>query len=156
MDVAAAVATARDARATGAWGEAHAVLAPLAGELDADGLEQLATAAYMLGRDEEWVGAHERAHHLHLESGDVEQAARAAFWIGMSLALRGEFGPAEGWFGRAQRLLEEHGADSVVRGFLLIPYGIGLLSAGDFTVRLRAKGNTVALSPVTRVMACDS
>ena len=125
----------RDAYAARAWLDAHALLLRADEEepLAPPDLGLLATAAYMLGRDEEWVGAHERAHHLHLESGDVEQAARAAFWIGMSFALRGEFGPAEGWFGRAQRLLEEHGADSVVRGFLLIPYGIGLLSAGDFT-----------------------
>ena len=37
--------------------------------------------------------AHERAHHLHLESGEVEQAARAAFWIGLSFALRDELRP---------------------------------------------------------------
>jgi ATP/maltotriose-dependent transcriptional regulator MalT len=125
----------RDAYAARAWVDAHALLQNADDEepLEPPDLGLLATAAYMLGRDEEWVAAHERAHHLHLESGEVEQAARSAFWIGLSFALRGEFGPAEGWFGRAQRLLVEHGVDSVVRGLLLIPYGIGLLSAGDYT-----------------------
>jgi ATP/maltotriose-dependent transcriptional regulator MalT len=85
----------------------------------------------MLGRDEEWLTAHERAHHLHLEAGEAEAAARAAFWIGLSLALRGELGPAEGWMGRAQRLLDERSADCAERGFLLVAYGHGLLSAGD-------------------------
>jgi len=86
----------------------------------------------MLGREDEWVAVHERAHHLHLEAGEAELAARDAFWIGLSFILRGEFGPAEGWFGRAQRLLEEQGsAECVERGFLLIPYGFGLLESGD-------------------------
>ena len=99
----------RDAYAARAWGDAYALL-QRADELESlapPDLGLLATAAYMLGRDEDWVAAHERAHHLHLESGEVEQAARAAFWIGLSFALRDELGQAEGWFGRAQRLLEE-------------------------------------------------
>jgi ATP/maltotriose-dependent transcriptional regulator MalT len=125
----------RDAYASWAWSDAHALLrrADEAEPLAPPDLGLLATAAYMLGRDEDWVAAHERAHHLHLESGEIEQAARSAFWIGLSFALQGEFGPAEGWFGRAQRLLEEHGGESVEKGFLLIPYGLGLLSAGNFT-----------------------
>jgi ATP/maltotriose-dependent transcriptional regulator MalT len=130
---ASALERGRDAYAARAWAEAHALLvrADEAEPLAPPDLGLLATAAYMLGRDEEWVAAHERAHHLHLDAGEVELAARAAFWIGLSFALRGEFGPAEGWFGRAQRILEEQGADCVERGFLLIPYGLGLLEAGD-------------------------
>ncbi len=111
----------RDAYAARAWGDAYALL-QRADELESlapPDLGLLATAAYMLGRDEEWVAAHERAHHLHLEAGEVEPAARSAFWIGMSLALRGELGPAEGWLGRAQRLLDERDADCVERGFLI-------------------------------------
>ena len=71
----------RDAYGARAWLDAHALLLRADEEepLAPPDLGLLATAAYMLGRDEEWVGAHERAHHLHLESGDVEQAARAAF-----------------------------------------------------------------------------
>jgi ATP/maltotriose-dependent transcriptional regulator MalT len=130
---ASALERGRDSYADRAWADAYAHLgrADEAEPLGPSDLHLLATAAYMLGRDEEWAAAHERAHHLHLETGDAEQAARAAFWIGLGFVLRGEFGPAEGWFGRAQRILEEHGADCVERGFLLIPYGFGLLSAGD-------------------------
>ena len=130
---ASALERGRDAYAARAWSDAHALLlsADESEPLGPDDLVLLATASYMLGRDEEWVAAHERAHHLHLEADDVEPAARAAFWIGFSYALRGELGPAEGWFGRAQRLLDEREADCVERGFLLVPYGIGLLAAGD-------------------------
>jgi DNA-binding CsgD family transcriptional regulator len=138
----------RDAYAGRAWAQAHELLhradetEPLA---PAD-LDLLATAAYMLGRDEEWVAAHERAHHLHLEAGDVEQAARAAFWIGLSFALRGDLGPAEGWFGRAQRLLDERDADCVERGFLLVAYGNGLLEAGEATAAEAAGTDAAAIA----------
>ena len=123
----------REAYVARAWADALALLkdADESEPLAPADLDLLATAAYMRGRDEEWVAAHERAHHLHLEAGNVEGAARAAFWIGLSFVLRGEFGPAEGWFGRAQRILDERGEDCVERGFLLIPYGFGLFSAGD-------------------------
>src|SRR6185437_4071139 len=123
----------RHAYAARAWADAHAQLrrADEAEPLAPPDLALLATASYMLGRDEDWVAAHERAHHLHLEAGDAEAAARAAFWIGLSLALRGELGPAEGWFGRAQRLLDDRDADCVERGFLLISYGRALLASGD-------------------------
>ena len=69
----------RDAYAARAWAEAHALLlrADETEPLAPPDLGLLATAAYMLGREEEWVAAHERAHHIHLESGDAEQAARA-------------------------------------------------------------------------------
>ena len=119
-DAAGALQRGRDAYAARDWGDAYALL-QRADEFEAlapPDLGLLATAAYMLGRDEDWVAAHERAHHLHLAAGEVEPAARCAFWIGMSLALRGELGPAEGWLGRAQRLLDEQDADCVERGFL--------------------------------------
>ena len=106
---ASALERGRDAYAARSWAAAHALLSS-ADESDPLGsadLDLLATAAYMLGRDDEWVAAHERAHHLHLDAGDVERAARAAFWIGLSFVLREELGPAEGWFGRAQRHLTE-------------------------------------------------
>jgi ATP/maltotriose-dependent transcriptional regulator MalT len=145
---AGALERGRDAYADRAWVDAHALLqrADESEPLAPSDLELLATAAYMLGRDDEWVSAHERAHHLHLEAGDVEQAARSAFWIGLSFALRQELGPAEGWFGRAQRLLDERGADCVERGFLLIPYGLGLLYAGDVASAEAAAVDAVAVA----------
>jgi ATP/maltotriose-dependent transcriptional regulator MalT len=142
---ASALERGRDAYASRAWAEAHELLkrADEAEPLGPPDLVLLATAAYMLGREEEWVAAHERAHHLHLAAGDVEQASRAAFWIGLSFALRGDLGPAEGWFGRAQRLLDECGADCVERGFLLLAYGHGLRAGGDLAAA-RAAGTDAA------------
>jgi ATP/maltotriose-dependent transcriptional regulator MalT len=138
----------RDAYTARSWVDAHALLrqADESDPLGAPDLTLLATASYMLGRDEEWVAAHERAHHLHLEAGDAEAAVRAAFWIGMSLALRGELGPAEGWLGRAQRLLDERNADCVERGFLLISYGHAAISMGDAAAAGAAGAEAAAIA----------
>jgi ATP/maltotriose-dependent transcriptional regulator MalT len=147
-EAAGALERGRDAYAYRAWGDAFALL-KLADEsepLAPPDLGLLATAGYMLGRDEEWVAAHERAHHLHLEAGEVEPAARSAFWIGMSFALRRELGPAEGWLGRAQRLLDEQNADCVERGFLTIAFGQGLLAAGEAAAAWAAGADAAAVA----------
>ena len=64
--------------------------------------------------------------------GSTLRAVRCAFWIGMNLALRGEMGPAGGWLGRAQRLLEREAPDSVERGYMLLPASFQKEGAGDF------------------------
>ena len=69
--------------------------------LGAQDLEVLATSAYMLGRDDDYLSCLERAHHAHLDAGEALRAVRCAFWLGINLALRGETGRATGWFGRA-------------------------------------------------------
>ena len=89
--------------------------------LSADDLELLATAAYMVGRDDDYVGALERAHHAHLDAGRTLQAVRCAFWAWLCLAFRGNMGRATGWFGRAQRLLAREDPGCVEHGYLLIP-----------------------------------
>jgi DNA-binding CsgD family transcriptional regulator len=106
-----------------AWREAYASLAAAdaAGGLSRDDLERLAVSAFMLGQDEEYVAGLEQAHHEHLEAGDVPRAVRCAFWIGLNLMAHGAVGPARGWFGRAERLLDADRADCVERGYLVIP-----------------------------------
>jgi DNA-binding CsgD family transcriptional regulator len=123
----------REAHAGGAWLEAFESLwrADEAAPLGAEDLERLATAAYMLGRDEGWQGGLERAHQLHLEAGNGLRALRCAFWLGVLLALQGEMGHASGWLGRAGRLLEREGGDCVERGYLLIPAVLQRERAGD-------------------------
>jgi ATP/maltotriose-dependent transcriptional regulator MalT len=50
----------------------------------------------------------------------------------MNLAIRGEMGPAGGWFGRAQRLVEREERDSVEHGYLLLPVFFQHLGTGDY------------------------
>ena len=99
--------------------------------LGADDLELLATAAYMLGDEKEWMRALERAYHGHEEAHAPRRAARCAFWIGMQLALRGEMGPATGWLGRAQRLLDRED-ECVEQGYMLMPVAFQHESEGDW------------------------
>jgi DNA-binding CsgD family transcriptional regulator len=84
----------------------------------------------MLNRDDEFAATMERAHRAHLEAGNGPRAVRCAFWVGMSLATRGEVGQASGWFGRGQRLLERERRDHVERGYLLIPVLLQHVAAG--------------------------
>jgi DNA-binding CsgD family transcriptional regulator len=122
----------REAYAMRAWLEAHDVLASAdEGEpLDGADLELLSTASFMLGRDDDCIAWLERAHLAHLESGETLRAVRCAAWIGLNLAARGEIGPASGWLGRAQRLVEPLG-ECAERGYLLLPAMFRHEGAGD-------------------------
>jgi DNA-binding CsgD family transcriptional regulator len=93
--------------------------------------ERLATAAYMLGHDDEYLGVLERAHQAYLDDGEPVRAARCAFWLSLTLTLRGEAGRAAGWLGRGQRLLDREDRDCVERGYLLIPVVAQHEIAGD-------------------------
>jgi DNA-binding CsgD family transcriptional regulator len=102
-------------------------VAPLA----AADLERLTTAAYLIGRDDEYLALLERAHLLHRAAGEHTRAARAAFWLGLRLMFRGETARANGWLCRAERLLEGAESDCVERGYLLLPVAQVRLNAGD-------------------------
>ncbi len=123
MDVGQDLERARDAYERLAWTEAYEAFgrADAAAPLEAGDVELLGSAAAMLGRDDEWIRCLERAHQLHLDAGDELRAVRCGFWIGMNLAVRGELGPAIGWFSRSQRLLEHEERESVEHGYLLVP-----------------------------------
>lgn len=125
------VARGREAIARRAWPEAFESLsrADRGTPLGAEELELLATSAYMLGRDDEHIRALERAHHAHLDLAHRAQAVRCAYWVGHNLMLRGEMGPATGWFSRGQRLLE--GLDCAEHGYLLIPVLVRHAIAGN-------------------------
>jgi DNA-binding CsgD family transcriptional regulator len=123
----------REACARRAWLDAHDLLtsAHELAALEAPDLSLLATCAFMLGRDDESVAWLERAHHRFLQDGETLPAVRCAAWIGLNLAVRGEIGPATGWLGRAQRLVEPEG-ECAERGILLLPGMFRHEAAGDF------------------------
>jgi DNA-binding CsgD family transcriptional regulator len=129
-----------------AWEDAYESLsrADRAAPLGGDDLELLATSAYMLGRDDEYLSILERAHHAYLEAGETLSAFKCAFWVGINHALRGEMGPAGGWIGRAHELSRE--GDSVERGYLLMPLVFQHDAAGDFTAAAAVAGDAAALA----------
>jgi tetratricopeptide (TPR) repeat protein len=132
----------------GSWVEAQAMLLdastsePLAG----DDLELLARAAYMLGRDDDYVAALERAHEAHLAAGAVDRAARCGFFIGLNLMPRGEHSRGAGWFARAERLLDRDGLDCAERGYLMIPALLGRVGSGDHEQASAVASKIVAIA----------
>jgi DNA-binding CsgD family transcriptional regulator/tetratricopeptide (TPR) repeat protein len=137
----------RESYARRAWSQAHErlSLADRAAPLDADDLELLATSAYMLGRDDEYVSGLERAHHANLDRGEPLRAARCAFWMGINLILRGQVGRATGWIGRARRLVEREGRDCVERGYLLLPVVFEHEAAGDYESAIAVGADAAAI-----------
>lgn len=138
---------ARAAYERRAWADAYTALrrADAGQPLGAEELELLATSAYMVGRDDELVTALERAHRAHLDAGETLRAVRCAFWIGMTLALRGELGGAGGWLSRAQRLLDRDGRDCAERGYLLLTAVLDHEAAGDHGAALTTAAEAAAL-----------
>jgi DNA-binding CsgD family transcriptional regulator len=131
--MAAALERGRESFARRAWADAFAQLsaADRASPLAAEDLERLATAAYLIGREDDSLDAGTRAHHAFLRQGSVERAVRAAFWQALGLLNRGEVARGGGWVARARRLLDDLGAESVEQGYLLWPEGLERLVAGD-------------------------
>jgi DNA-binding CsgD family transcriptional regulator len=128
-----ALARGRELFQRQAWGEAYRLLeaADREAPLEPEDLERLATAAYLVGRDDESEDFRARAHQMFLARGDCEGAARSASLLAFGLLQRGARAPASGWFARAERLLDEAHLDCVVRGFLLIPSAIQHIVQGD-------------------------
>jgi DNA-binding CsgD family transcriptional regulator len=131
---AAEIESGREAARERAWNDAYRSLsrADQLEPLGAPDLELVATAAYMIGRDAEYLRALERAHHGYLDAGETMRGVRCAFWLSINLMLRGEVGHATGWMGRAHRLLEREGHDCVERGYLLLPDLKRREAAGDW------------------------
>jgi DNA-binding CsgD family transcriptional regulator len=137
----------RESYAQRAWMDAYESLsrADEAAPLGLDDLELLTISASMVGRMDDHLALLERAHQACQEAGDGLRAARVAFWLGMNLAIRGEIGPAGGWFGRAQRLVEDEDRDCVEQGYLLIPAAIQQQTMGDFEAAYAALADAVEI-----------
>lgn len=98
---------------------------------DAAECEQAAVRAYLLGADDECARHWEAAYRAALAAGQSAESARFAFWLGLSLLLRGQTARASGWLARAQRLVVESGAQCPAAGYVLIPQGLTALDEGD-------------------------
>jgi ATP/maltotriose-dependent transcriptional regulator MalT len=116
------------------WATAYEALsrADCEASLAGDDLWMLAVAAYMLARDDDWVRSLERAHAAYLQAGESRAASRPAIWIGVTLAQRGEMGPASGWLARAEGLLADVPGEAPERGYLLFPRVFRHEAAGDY------------------------
>jgi DNA-binding CsgD family transcriptional regulator len=119
------------------WLAAYGVLTEAAAdEFTAEDFSRLATAAYLVGRRNDCIQALQRAYQMHLDSGAVLAAARAAFWLALVLMTSGETAVGGGWVGRAQRLLADVEGDVVERGYVAIHEMYRHIFAGDFGTAL--------------------
>jgi len=117
----------------GEWAAAYRALAAEDRhcELRGASLERLGEAAYMLGRETEFIQAFERAFDDHCQNGRTLRAARCGFWIGLTLIFRGEYGRGSGWLQKSERLLDGQDADCVEQGYLMLPKVEQCLAGGD-------------------------
>jgi ATP/maltotriose-dependent transcriptional regulator MalT len=137
----------QDAFARHSWREVYTLLTDAGDDLDADHLEMLAVAANLIGRDQDSIRAWERAFADHLRAGRRDRAAQSACWAALVLLLRGEMAQAGGWMTRAERIVEELGADVPVaaRGMLLIPAALGAITSGDAEAADRIAEQIIAI-----------
>lgn len=84
-------------------------------------LYELATSAYLIGKDTESFAALTRAHQGYIQQRDLRQAGGIAARIASILMSMGDAAQAAGWMARAARLLDESGEPCVERGYLLLP-----------------------------------
>ncbi len=133
MTTAADLELARAAFARHQWSAAAQAYAAAdrAGGLDARDLGQAALAAHLGGDDAAATALMSRSHHTAIDAGNPAFAAFIAFWLGLMLANRGEMAVAGGWLARSQRLVDEHGLDTAVVGYLLVPQALQALEAGE-------------------------
>ncbi len=97
-----------DALARGAWQDAKSAFeSALARRESPEALEGLGLTAWWLDLGESVFESRERAYTLYRKRGEHTAAARVAVWIAWDYAaFRGEGAVANGWLGRARRLLE--------------------------------------------------
>lgn len=130
-----------------AWADAYSALSLADQEtpLGAEDLELFAMAAYLVGRDDEYLTTLERAHNAQMNAGHCARAVRCAFWLGFRLLMRSETGRATGWLARAERLLERDARECAERGYLLLPVVEQHLESGDFETAYAAAADAAAI-----------
>lgn len=115
------------------WGDAWRLLSAVASDsLGIDDLDRLATAAYLIGKDEEGFTHWVRAHQLCVAEGMVHRAAHFGMTLAQGLGFKGDLGRCRGWVDRTGRLLDEAGIDCVEQGYLEHARAMGcLFESGD-------------------------
>lgn len=114
--------------------------------LEPHDLEQLATAAFLVGQDDAAGSAWASAYAAHLAAGDPRRALRCAFWLIELYDNRNEPSRAQGWLTRAEQALEDCGADCVERGHVRMAQAMRTLGQGDLPGALDAFRNVIEIA----------
>jgi len=138
----------RSAFAGRQWGRAYAQLsaADRNASLEPADLELLATAAYLVGQDEQAIALWARVHHDRLDRGDLERAVYWGYWLSIVQLVHGEPAQATGWLARARRLDHAQHALSAVPGYGEIVGGLLAMGTGDLAGAAARFAAAVALA----------
>ena len=161
MTTAETLERGRAAFEVSAWVEAYDCLAAAdaGASLAPTDIELFASAAFLIGRDDESSALWARAHRAHLDRGNVEQAAGSAAWLAFGLLTRGETVQAGSWIMRAVKLLDDGQRECVQVGYLVLLSGIRAMFAGDDEAAAQQIDQAVAIAdrfgdPDLRMLAC--
>jgi DNA-binding CsgD family transcriptional regulator/tetratricopeptide (TPR) repeat protein len=129
---------ARASYERGAWTDAYESLrrADEDTPLDGDDLHRLGVAAYLIGQEAEFETYFDRLHRRQSTTGDRTGAARSAFWLSLSLWLRGHAAQSTAWAARGLRMVED--VDCVEKGYIALMPAERLLRDGDVAAALAA------------------
>jgi DNA-binding CsgD family transcriptional regulator len=121
-----------------AWADAVAALsaADEAAPLDPEDVVRWATAAYLIGRDDESDDLFERAHREYLARGEVAPAVRCAFWLAFFALGGGQVERGGGWLARGRRLLDAGAPECAEHGYLLFADGMRSIFSGEIAAAL--------------------
>ncbi|GAA3811146.1 LuxR C-terminal-related transcriptional regulator [Nocardioides panacisoli] len=122
-------ARAREATGRRAWAEAREAYRACS-DLPPRDLESWGLAAFLTGQDDEADAIRERAHQAYVAKGDPEGAARTAFWLGLSLVMRGEPARGRGWFGIMRQVAGAAFGTSRWSGYEALNLGMVALLSG--------------------------
>ncbi len=139
MSTAEPVADAFGALAAGRWADARGGFEQsLATGETAEACFGLAMASWWLGESHASVERGSRAYALFRAAGEIESAAQCAVWLAITYKANfANFAAANGWLGRAERLLAPvapgplHGWVCIARAYRMAD----LAAADDLTVR---------------------
>jgi class 3 adenylate cyclase len=115
-----------------AWRDAYELLteARKTDHLSAQDLEDIAAAAWWTGRLDEAIEFREQAHTAYIKAGEPRRAALVALNLADDFGGKGSIAVAQGWFGRAERLLADE-PESVEHGHLAIGRALNAMISGD-------------------------
>jgi DNA-binding CsgD family transcriptional regulator len=127
-DVETRLGQARELHTQSRWAEAYRHFSAAGAEgLDAEDLERYAEAAQILGRGDEAIQILRRAFDTRVDSGEVDRAITAAFWLWQALIINAEFARASGWAAQVRRTLPDQD-----NGWLLVTEAYFLIAAADY------------------------
>jgi class 3 adenylate cyclase len=121
----------REAAQRYAWRDAYELLKQAGPDaLTAKDLEAVADAAWWTGRLDEAIELRQQAFKAHTDAGDSNSAALLALKLSDDFSGKGSMAVAQGWFGRAERLLADE-PESVEHGHLAVGRALQAMLTGD-------------------------